>query len=277
MARATGVAGGAGGAKRQGVQGLGGPHTVEYDLTFFAIATLAVVFAGISKGGFGSGAAFAATPLLALILEPGQAVGLMLPLLMLMDVTALRPYWGKWDGRAAAVFILGALPGVAIGTAVCRLAVPDFFRLLIGLVAITFVLFQMARKYRLIRPAKRPMGDVGGAIAGVVGGLTSFVSHAGGPPAAVFLLSRGLDKTTYQATTVLMFWAINLMKFVPYAMLGIFSWETVKADLFLIPAAIVGVMIGVRAHRIMPERLFFAFTYLLLTATGTKLIWDALT
>jgi uncharacterized membrane protein YfcA len=103
------------------------------------------------------------------------------------------------------------------------------------------------------------------------------VSHAGGPPAAVFLLSRGLDKTTYQATTVLMFWAINLMKFVPYAMLGIFSWETVKADLFLIPAAIVGVMIGVRAHRIMPERLFFAFTYLLLTATGTKLIWDALT
>ena len=274
MARATGVAGGAGGAKRQGVQGLGGPHTVEYDLTFFAIATLAVVFAGISKGGFGSGAAFAATPLLALILEPGQAVGLMLPLLMLMDVTALRPYWGKWDGRAAAVFILGALPGVAIGTAVYRLADPDIFRLLIGLVAITFVLFQMARKYRLIRPAKRPMGDVGGAIAG---GLTSFVSHAGGPPAAVFLLSRGLDKTTYQATTVLMFWAINLMKFVPYAMLGIFSWETVKADLFLIPAAIVGVMIGVRAHRIMPERLFFAFTYLLLTATGTKLIWDALT
>ncbi len=256
MARATGVAGGAGGAKRQGVQGLGGPHTVEYDLTFFAIATLAVVFAGISKGGFGSGAAFAATPLLALILEPGQAVGLMLPLLMLMDVTALRPYWGKWDGRAAAVFILGALPGVAIGTAVYRLADPDIFRLLIGLVAITFVLFQMARKYRLIRPAKRPMGDVGGAIAGVVGGL---------------------DKTTYQATTVLMFWAINLMKFVPYAMLGIFSWETVKADLFLIPAAIVGVMIGVRAHRIMPERLFFAFTYLLLTATGTKLIWDALT
>ena len=32
-----------------------------FDIGFFSIAALAVVFAGISKGGFGSGAAFAAT------------------------------------------------------------------------------------------------------------------------------------------------------------------------------------------------------------------------
>ncbi|HBZ44136.1 MAG TPA: hypothetical protein DEO85_08810, partial [Maritimibacter sp.] len=79
---------------------------MELDFTFFAIAIPAVIFAGVSKGGFGSGAAFAATPLLALILEPGQAIGLMLPLLMLMDVTALKPYWKKWDGPAAGALIL---------------------------------------------------------------------------------------------------------------------------------------------------------------------------
>ncbi len=106
------------------------------DLTFFAIAIPAVIFAGVSKGGFGSGAAFAATPLLALILEPGAAVGLMLPLLMLMDVTALRPYWGKWDGACARALILGALPGVALGALVYRMVSPDLFRLLIGLVAL---------------------------------------------------------------------------------------------------------------------------------------------
>ncbi|MBV7410822.1 sulfite exporter TauE/SafE family protein [Maritimibacter sp. DP1N21-5] len=258
-------------------KGFGVRHTVEYNLTFFAVATVAVVFAGVSKGGFGSGAAFAATPLLALILEPGQAVGLMLPLLMLMDVTALRPYWRKWDGRAAGVFILGAVPGVAVGTAVYSLANQDVFRLMIGAVAVGFVAFQLARKYGLLRPARRPMGDLGGGIAGAVGGFTSFVSHAGGPPAAIFLLSRGLDKTTYQATTVLMFWAINLMKFVPYALLGIFTWDTLKADLMLVPAAVVGVWLGVRAHNVIPERLYFTITYALLLATGGKLIWDALT
>ncbi|MEL7154131.1 MAG: sulfite exporter TauE/SafE family protein, partial [Pseudomonadota bacterium] len=33
---------------------------LELNLSFFAIAAPAVMFAGISKGGFGSGAAFAA-------------------------------------------------------------------------------------------------------------------------------------------------------------------------------------------------------------------------
>jgi hypothetical protein len=103
------------------------------------------------------------------------------------------------------------------------------------------------------------------------------VSHAGGPPAAVFLLSRGLSKTTFQATTVLTFWAINLMKFVPYAFLGIFSWQSFKADLYLIPAAVFGVWLGVKLHDIIPERLYFAITYSLLVLTGGKLIWDALT
>jgi len=66
-----------------------------FEIGFFSIAALAVVFAGISKGGFGSGAAFAAAAILATIIEPGQAIGIMLPLLMLMDVTSLKPYWKK--------------------------------------------------------------------------------------------------------------------------------------------------------------------------------------
>lgn len=250
---------------------------MEIDLAFFAVAIPAVIFAGISKGGFGSGAAFAATPLLALILEPGQAIGLMLPLLMLMDVTALKPYWKKWDGPAAWVFILGAVPGVAAGALLYRWANPDLFRLLIGAVAIGFVVFQLARRMGMLRPARAPMGQVGGGVAGMIGGFTSFISHAGGPPAAVFLLSRQIDKTTYQATTVLMFWAINLMKFVPYVFLGIFSWQTIKADVMLIPVAVLGVWLGVKLHDIIPERLYFAITYVLLASTGTKLIWDALT
>ena len=35
--------------------------------------------------------------------------------------------------------------------------------------------------------------------------------------------------------------------------------------------------IGVKAHRVIPERLYFAVTYTLLTVTGGKLIFDAVT
>ena len=91
------------------------------------------------------------------------------------------------------------------------------------------------------------------------------------------LLGQGLGKTTYQATTVITFFAINILKAGPYAMLGLFPAETLKVCLYLAPAALFGAWIGVKAHRMIPERPFFAITYVLLTITGTKLIFDALT
>lgn len=250
---------------------------MTFDFMFFAMAIPAVIFAGISKGGFGSGAAFAATPLLALVLEPALAVGMMLPLLMLMDVGALRPYWKKWDWGAARVLLIGSVPGILFGVVFFRFADPDLFRLLIGLVSVGFVAFQAARARGLLAPATRPMSDRAGIIAGVAAGFTSFVSHAGGPPAAIYLLTKQLSKTGYQATTVILFWAINLFKFVPYMALGIFTKTTFIADLYLAPFAIAGVYLGVWFHRLVPEKLFFALTYTLLLVTGTKLIWDGLT
>ena len=85
------------------------------DLAFLAIAAPAVVFAGISKGGFGSGAAFAAASILALVVPPGLALGVMLPLLMLMDVASLRPYWRKWRWHESRLLILGGVPGGCAG------------------------------------------------------------------------------------------------------------------------------------------------------------------
>lgn len=250
---------------------------LNLDLWFFAIAGPAVIFAGISKGGFGSGAAFASASILALVVEPGLALGVMLPLLMLIDVASLRPYWGRWHLREALLIIAGALPGVALGAALYRVASPDLLRLLIGLVSVGFVAWQISLKRGWLRIGGKPMPDGAGLVAGVAVGFTSFVSHAGGPPAAVFLLSRGLSKTGYQATSVLIFWAVNIAKFIPYAFLGMFTLETAKANLLLAPFALAGAWLGVRAHRAVPERAFFALTYVLLTVTGVKLIWDGLT
>lgn len=246
------------------------------DITFFALAIPAVLFAGISKGGFGSGAAFAATPFLALILEPAQAVGVMLPLLMMMDISALRPYWRKWNAQAAKALVFGAVPGVLIGAALYEAANPDVFRFLIGFIAVGFVGFQFARARGWLRPAKQPLSDRAGYVAGAVTGFTSFISHAGGPPASIYLLSKRLSKTGYQATTVIVFWAVNLMKFLPYVMLGMISKQTVLANIYLAPFAFIGVALGVYAHRLVPEKLFFRLTYLFLLITGSKLIWDAL-
>ncbi|MGJ8616020.1 MAG: sulfite exporter TauE/SafE family protein [Sulfitobacter sp.] len=247
------------------------------DLWFFAVAGPAVLFAGISKGGFGSGAAFASASILALVIEPGLALGVMLPLLMLIDASALKPYWRKWSTVDVKLLVIGGLPGVALGAALYQIASPDLFRLLIGGVSVGFVVWQLGLASGVIRLARTRLPDWAGVLIGSIAGFTTFVSHAGGPPAAVFLLSRGLSKTQYQATTVLLFWILNIAKFFPYAALGMFTAQTLLANLVLAPFAILGTWLGVRAHHLVPERAFFALTYVLLLLTGTKLIWDGLT
>jgi len=248
-----------------------------FDPTFLAIAFPAVIFAGISKAGFGSGAAFAAASILALVLPPGQALGIMLPLLMLIDVASLKPYWRKWAWPESRLLLLGGVPGVCLGVALWQVANDDVIRFLIGAISLGFVIWQVSVARGWLKLGRIKLGSRSGLITGVIAGFTSFVSHAGGPPAAVFLLSRGLEKTQYQATTVLVFWILNIVKFVPYAFLGIFTVETLTADLVLIPAALLGTWLGVYAHRVISQRAFFALTYVLLTVTGLKLIWDALT
>ena len=213
--------------------------------------------------------------ILALVVPPGVALGMMLPLLMLIDATALQPYWRRWSWPEARTLLWGGVPGVVLGALLYQVAPADLFRFLIGAIALIFVVWQIATHLGLARPPRNVMPGWGGGIAGVGAGFTSFVSHAGGPAVMVYLLSRGLGKTPYQATTVLVFGVLNIVKLVPYAWLGIFTRETMLVDLALAPFAVLGTWIGVRAHRFVPERVFFAITYVLLCVTGAKLIWDA--
>jgi len=249
---------------------------IEFDWQFFAIGIPAIIFAGISKGGFGSGAAFVAGAILALVVPPGAALGIVLPLLMVIDAATLKSYWRQWHWPSAKGIIQGALPGIIIAAWIYTAVEANVFRLLIGVICLAFVAFQFSRARGWLRVKQMPFSRPWAWVAGIVAGFTSFVSHAGGPPVAVFLLSQGVAKTTYQATTVLTFWAINWIKFLPYAYLGIFSWDTALGSLALAPFALLGAWIGVRAHRAVPERLFFGLTYVLLSLTGVRLIWLAL-
>lgn len=250
---------------------------MEFDATFFAFALPAAFVSGVAKGGFGGGAAFVATAILALFLPPAVALGIMLPLLMIEDLATLRPFWGQWHWPSAKALILGGIPGVALGAALYQATNPDVLRVLIGMISLGFVLYQLARARGMLAVEETGFNRRRGLIAGAVSGFTSFVSHAGGPPTAIFLLAQGMGKTTYQATAVITFWAINAMKAVPYAFLGVFTWETAQATAYMTPVGLIGVAIGVYAHRALPERLFFLITYTLLVGAGCKLIFDGLT
>ena len=106
-------------------------------------------------------------------------------------------------------------------------------------------------------------------------GFTSFIAHAGGPPANAYVIPMRMAPLTFTATMAAFFFTVNLSKWVPYAWLGLLDMRNMATSMVLLPLAPVGVFIGVRiAHRINPV-LFYRFIYAGMLLTGCKLIWDA--
>ena len=82
------------------------------DPAFYLVAIPAVTSLGLSKGGF-SGLGGIAVPLLALVVSPVQAMGFMIPILLVQDVVTIWSYRHTWDGRILKIMIPGQLVGMA--------------------------------------------------------------------------------------------------------------------------------------------------------------------
>lgn len=246
---------------------------MEPDHATIAVAAAAALVAGVSKGGFGGGVGFVSTLTLSLVIPPAQAVAVMLPVLIAIDQLGLATWWRKWSLAAVLPAILAAAVGIGLGALLFNAVSPAHFRLGLGVIALSFLGFQLARA-RGWRPPTGGGRTFRAGVWGAAAGFTSTISHAGGPPVTIYLLGEKLEKAAYQASTVLLFWAINLMKLGPYAALGVFDFTTLTLSAMLIPAAFVGVAIGVWAHKRVPDAVFLKVMAALLFCTAIKLIWD---
>ena len=117
---------------------------MELNFLFYCFAFFAVLLAAISKGGFGSGVAFASVPILSLVMPPELAIGFMLPLLMVMDIISLKLYWKKWEWFYARSLLVGAIPGVFLGLVLLSFLSSPILKILIGGFALVYVINQFA-------------------------------------------------------------------------------------------------------------------------------------
>lgn len=242
------------------------------DPLFYAVVIPAILLMGISKGGFGGGVGLIATPMVALVTTPTRAAAILLPILCAMDVVGVIAYRRSWDPVNMRILLPGSVVGIVLGTATFRFLDESLIRLLLGALALGFVL-----RYWLARtPQQAPTAPSrrAGSFWAAVSGFTSFVAHAGGPPLSVYLLPQNMDKTLFVGTTVVYFTFVNYLKLVPYSLLGQFSGENLLTSLVLSPLAPLGMWLGIWLHRRIDEKLFYQVIYGMLAAVGLKLLYD---
>lgn len=242
---------------------------------FWLLASLAILNAAISKGGFGGGSVALGVPLITLSVSPVIAAAIMLPLLCLMDLFAVRAYWMRWSWPLIRLMLAGGLTGIAIGTASFFLLNITMLKLILGLLSLIVVTQWLLPK--VLQRAERPPvkgNPVAGFFWSVLMGFTSHVAHAGGPAMMIWLLPQRLDKTLFVATASFLYLVMNYVKLIPYSLTGQFTTQALTTALVLSPLVPLGIWAGAWLHRRMSQDLFYAISYSLLGLTGVKLLWD---
>jgi uncharacterized membrane protein YfcA len=240
------------------------------DPAFYLVAIPAVIALGLSKGGF-SGLGTVAVPLMALVISPVQAVGIITPILITQDWVTIWSYRRTWDAAILKIMIPGQIAGVGIAWLIAAYVPDTAIRLVVGAVAVSFALSQwFGIAFRVMRPEP---SVIAGRLWGAAAGFTSFLANTGGPPFQIYVLPQKLDKETFVGTYALFFAAGNVMKVVPYFLLGQLNPTNMSTSLVLLPLAIVANMAGVWLVRRTPTEAFYKIVYILIFLIGLELIY----
>ena len=202
---------------------------------------LVAILIGFSKGGLGGPVPVALTvPILSLIIDPQEAVGLILPLLIFADVFALYFYWKQWDKKLLALMLGPALIGVALGAFILQDIDAVTLKRIIGGLTLAALSFKIGSE-RLRRLAYQPR-SWHGWFAGWASGFGSTLANVGAPPfTAYLLLQPNMSPRVFVGTTTLFFAVINLTKLPSYITIGILDLSKLLAIAWvfiLIPVAI---------------------------------------
>lgn len=235
-------------------------------LLFALAASLAL---GISKSGLKGIGALVVT-FMALAFGARSSTGLLVPLLLCGDVFAVLYYnrhaqW-KYIWKFLPWILLGILMGAWFGK---DLPESSFKWAMAGIILISVVIMYW---WDLRKSKNVPSHWAFAGVMGILAGITTMVGNLAGAFSNIYFLAMRLPKNEFIGTAAWLFLIINLVK-LP---LHIFVWKTItpeiiQTDLWLLPALVLGLFIGVRLVRKIREKLYRRLI-LILTALGAVLL-----
>lgn len=213
------------------------------------ILAFAAFFVGLSKTGI-PGVGIFAIGLFTLVIPARESAGVVLPLLIAADMVAVVTYWkdARWPQ------LLRLFPWAIFGIIVGWLAMDHINNQqtarLIGLILTVMVTLQLYRGWQKQRKPATDHADttthshVYTATMGSLAGFTTMVANAAGPIMNLYLVAMKMPKMAFMGTAAWYFFLLNSFK-VPFSInLGLINSASFILNLKLIPAVLVGALLG---------------------------------
>lgn len=244
----------------------------ELSMDKWALLMGCAVLIGMSKAGV-KGMGMLTIPILAAVFGGKPSAGLLLPMLSFADFFAVRYYNRHANWKYIIQLLPAAIIGVLIGVWVGQNIDDQTFKSMIGVLIILGLLLMLFLEKRSL-PASITESWWFGSIFGILGGFSTMIGNAAGPVMAVYLLSTKMPKQSFIGTGAWFFMLINLVKW-PF---HIFVWKTITVSSFTmnvlaIPAIALGILIGIRIIKILPEKTFRYFIIFMTFIIALRLLF----
>ncbi|MEW5984593.1 MAG: sulfite exporter TauE/SafE family protein [Acidobacteriota bacterium] len=173
---------------------------------------------GATKGGFNSLGTLL-TPVLSLVMSVPQAVGVLLPMLLVGDAFALHAYWREWDTKLVLRMLGPAAAGALVGTILLAGLPPSVLRVILAVFVLILAAYAVLHG-RIERIAYRPAWWHAPLVGGVTG-VASGVFNNGGPTFNSYLLVLRVSPRTFIGTAALFFAVVNVLKVPAFLVAGV--------------------------------------------------------
>lgn len=242
------------------------------DIGVYGIIALAAAgfLTGVAKNGV-PGLVTVVTPFVAMVIPARTATGMLLPLLVTGDITAVIFWRKKTVWKQLFRLFPWTLGGIVSGFFVMRAVDDATFRPILGAIIIAMTLLGLLRKrYNLrISPDNKPLV----AIVGFLAGMFTLMANAAAPLLAMYFLSLNLDKEELVGTNAWFFFVVNLIR-VPFTIgLGVLTLDRFLVDLMLVPLVLAGAYVGSKFLKKIPLKTFAWITEGLALVAGIRLIF----
>jgi uncharacterized membrane protein YfcA len=222
------------------------------------LAAVAALVGAAVQSATGFGFALVLSPALFAVMEPAEAVTVLLALGAALNLLVLvEGHDARWSRLPP--LLLPALPGLALGAVVLAALSREPLQVGVGVAVIAAALWQLAHR----AAAPRVPAPVAGFLSGA---LTTSISISG-PPIVLWLEAQALSPAEFRATLSAAFLALNLAG---WAVLGVAGDAT--ADLgelaVLLALVVAGYVLGALAFRRLDHERFYRIVLALVVVTG---------
>ena len=228
-----------------------------------AMALFAAFLAGCVSGLTGFGFALISSPLLLFVYDPTTVVALTAALSVAINVAVVWDSWREAQTQLVLALLPPALVGVTVGVAVLYFVDQAYVRLGVGVVVVFSTLL-------LLREIRLPGAETwwGPVVAGTTSGALSTSTGLAGPPIVLLFASRGLPKHAFRGSSALYFLVMGFVGLAALALWGLIDGDHVSLAFALVPAALLGKLVGTALLGRISEKTFRRATLVITLLTG---------